>query len=74
MGFFPTKGDMKLFACVFIGIIALGLFFIPMSNWWFLWDYIADTPLWTIIGQSGTILLAAGGVTVFLIIVREVLK
>ncbi|MHA2327364.1 MAG: hypothetical protein ACXACR_02485 [Candidatus Hodarchaeales archaeon] len=66
--------DVKLFAICFLGIVLFLLFMIPIDNWWFLWDYLETTPLWIVIGQSSILFFAAFTLTMFIIIIRALIK
>ena len=74
MVFQITKENVKLFGIVLVGIVVFLLLFIAPENWWFLWDYLAETPPWFVIGESYLLVIAAFTITVFLIIIRELIK
>lgn len=63
--------DVKLFGIVCFGLFALLMFFVPINQWWFVWDYVETTPLWLVMGQTWPFLIVAIVATIFLILFRE---
>lgn len=63
--------DIKLFVIICVGLVALLLFMVPPNTWWFLWDYMETTPIWLQIGQAWPLWLLAFFITIFAILVRE---
>jgi len=67
---FGTR-DIKLFLLVALGLLLGLMFFIPIDDWWFLWEYIETTPMWIVIGQAWPFALVAFVITIFIILFRE---
>ncbi|MFX0087787.1 MAG: hypothetical protein ACFFAU_19200 [Candidatus Hodarchaeota archaeon] len=64
--------DLKLFFAVCACFLIFLMFCIPPDSWWFIWDYLAETPWWFVIGQAWPLWGLAGLTTFFLILYREI--
>lgn len=66
-----SKENVTLFLMVAFGLAFVSLMFIPASQWTFVIDWFLATPLVTIIGQSVFFFTAVVLMTIFIIIIRE---
>lgn len=69
-----TKENVKLFAIIAFGLAFISLIFIPMEQWTFVIDWLIQTPIVTIVGQSVFFLISVVALTSFIIIIRELIS
>lgn len=69
-----NKENVTLYLVVTFGLAFFALMFIPMESWTFVSEWILQTPLITIFGQSILFLVSTIVITIFLILIREVLS
>ena len=68
-----TKENVTLFFMIAFGLAFISLIFIPLDQWGFVIDWIIQTPIITIIGQSVFFLVSVVTLTSFIIIIRELI-
>ena len=66
-----TKQNVKLFIIIALGLVFLSLIFIPMEQWTFVIDWLVQTPIITIIGQSVFFLVSIVAIWAFVLIIKE---
>ena len=66
-----TKQNVKLFIIIALGLVFLSLIFIPMEQWTFVIDWLVQTPIITIIGQSVFFLVSIIAIWAFVLIIKE---
>ena len=66
-----TKANVKLFVIIALGLVFLSLIFIPMEQWTFVIDWLVQTPIITIIGQSVFFLVSIVAIWAFVLIIKE---
>lgn len=71
MVFGVTKQNVQLFAVIAFALSFFALMFVPMEQWTFVIDWVVQTPLIIIVGQSVFFLMAVSILTVFIILIRE---
>lgn len=69
-----TKQNVKLFFLIAFGLAFFSLFFIPMEQWTFVVDWLIQTPIIIIIGQSVFFLISIVLIWAFVLIIRELMK
>lgn len=69
-----TKENVKLFVIIALGLVFLSLIFIPMEQWTFIIDWLIQTPIVIIIGQSIFFLISIVAIWSFVLILKELMK
>lgn len=69
-----TKENVKLFFIIAVGLVFLSLIFIPMDQWTFVIDWLLQTPIVIIIGQSIFFLVSIVAIWSFVLILKELMK
>ncbi len=73
MVFGVTKQNAQLFVVIAFALGFFALMYVPMTQWTFVIDWVVQTPLIIILGQSVFFLMAVSILTVFLIMIRELI-
>lgn len=69
-----NRENVKLFIMVAFGLAFFSLMFIPMEQWTFVIDWVIQTPLITIVGQSVFLMISTVILTLFIIMIRDLIK
>lgn len=69
-----NRQNVKLFAMMTFGLAFFALMFIPLAQWTFVIDWVLETPLMVILGQSVFFLTAVVIITLIVIMIREMIS
>lgn len=69
-----SRQNVKLFGMLALGLAFFSLMFIPLAQWTFVIDWVIQTPLITILGQTIFFLIAVVILTLVIIMIREMVS